>query len=850
MTQAGRPRDTQQTRFRSDRKLRLESLEQRMLLAGDTYLINFQNDEATIPTRYERDLGDLFGARGNGLTYGWSSDHTDRAIERSADADQRLDTLISIEAGQDWEFQLANGQYEVTVGVGDPANNSGVHTLNVEGTNFWNSVADTSAALTHTAQVAVSDGRLTLDVGGAANLATRINYIQIVGVPSGANASPATPTVTEPAVDGQVLNPTDPHLEAVGYSDTDGDLHKSSDWEIWTVGGGAEPVWQTLGIEGVERLHTHLGDGIFLNSLAGETSLAANANYEVRVRFRDDAGSVSNYGTRLFETGAASSVFPMELEDIATAPTPTWENLAGTPIELPAAPSILSPGDPIIAIDTDPGQSNYPGAEAPEDGIDGNIGTKYLNFGVENSGFIVTPSAGESVIGSFQITTANDEEVRDPTAWELYGTNDAISSTDNSTGSAESWTLIDSGGISLPATRDTPGPIVELTNATAYTSYRMIFTGVKNAGAANSMQFAEIQFFGEVSASSGLLTPGSDIIAIDLDAGQSNYPGNETPQDAVDGTLDKYLNFGEVDSGFIVTPSGNSTLVDSFQITTANDEEARDPNAWQLFGTDDPITSADNSTGSQENWTLIDSGSVSLPSARNTLGPVVPVSNSTMYTSYRMIFTGVKNAGAANSMQIAEIEFFGDSGIAPSSSSLRVESGTGELLLSIDADEAPGNQITNPAALSSHVDVRVVITGGSGGLGLGNTDLAFTDEEGEARTIFLPELSLAAGESAYFWVALDGSTYHGQAGQTEADFSFLARPANLDVPFIPLQPGYVVEEVGNDYRLPVNIAFVPDPGPNPDDPLYFITELYGSIQVVTRDGTKHEFATGLLDYNP
>lgn len=834
----------------SQKHLRMEVLEHRLLLAGDTYLVNFQNDEATTPIRYERDLGDVFGARGNGLSYGWSADHTDRAIERSADADQRLDTIISIEAGEDWEFALPNGNYEVTVGVGDPANNDGVHTLNVEGVSFWNAEPDTSVALTSTAQVTVSDGRLTLDVGAAANLATRINYIQIVGVPSGPNASPATPIVTEPAVDGQVVNPTDPHMEAVGFSDGDGDLHKSTDWEIWTVGPGAQPVWQTLGIEGVERLHTHLGDGIFLNALAGETSLASNTNYEVRARFRDDAGAVSGYGTRLFQTGAASSVFPMEIEDIASSPTPTWETTTGTPVELPAAPAILSPGDAILAIDTDFGDSNYPFNETPQDGIDGNVGTKYLNFGKANSGFIVTPSAGASVVTSFQITTANDAEERDPTSWELYGTNDTVTSGDNSTGSAENWTLIDAGAISLPSTRNTAGPVVDVSNATSYTSYRMIFTGIKNAGAADSMQIAEAQFFGEVSGLTGLLTPGSDIIAIDTSFGQSNYPGNESPQNAIDGTLDKYLNFGEVNSGFIVTPSAAATVVESFQITTANDSEERDPTSWQLFGTNDPITSEDNSTGSAENWTLIDSGNVSLPSARNTLGPVVPVNNSTAYQSYRMLFTGVKNAAAANSMQIAEIEFFGDNGLPPSSPSLRIESETGELLLAIDGDEAAGNSLTNPPELSSHVDVRVVITGGSGGLGLGNTDITFTDDEGQERTIFLPEISLGAGETAYFWVSLDGSTYVGQAGQTEADFSFLARPANLDVPFIAMQPGYVVEEVSSDYRLPVNIAFVPDPGPNPDDPLYYITELYGSIQVVTRDGTKHEFATGLLDYNP
>jgi hypothetical protein len=41
------------------RRLRVESLEARLLMAGDTYLINFQFDEASIPTRYIRDVGAL-----------------------------------------------------------------------------------------------------------------------------------------------------------------------------------------------------------------------------------------------------------------------------------------------------------------------------------------------------------------------------------------------------------------------------------------------------------------------------------------------------------------------------------------------------------------------------------------------------------------------------------------------------------------------------------------------------------------------------------------------------------------------------------------------------------------------
>src|SRR5262245_24985561 len=64
--------------------------------------------------------------------------------------------------------------------------------------------------------------------------------------------------------------------------------------------------------------------------------------------------------------------------------------------------------------------------------------------------------------------------------------------------------------------------------------------------------------------------------------------------------------------------------------------------------------------------------------------------------------------------------------------------------------------------------------------------------------------------------------------------------------------GYQMElaATAQAFRLPVNIAFVPSPGPNPDDPFYYVAELYGSIKVVTRSGQVSNYATGLLDYNP
>jgi uncharacterized repeat protein (TIGR01451 family) len=70
------------------------------------------------------------------------------------------------------------------------------------------------------------------------------------------------------------------------------------------------------------------------------------------------------------------------------------------------------------------------------------------------------------------------------------------------------------------------------------------------------------------------------------------------------------------------------------------------------------------------------------------------------------------------------------------------------------------------------------------------------------------------------------------------------------MPWVTRQPGYSVEVVATGFQLPVNIAFVPSPGPNPTDPFLYVTELYGTIKVVLRDGTVSNYATNLLNFNP
>jgi hypothetical protein len=323
---------------------------------------------------------------------------------------------------------------------------------------------------------------------------------------------------------------------------------------------------------------------------------------------------------------------------------------------------LLSFNDPIIGIDSDP---PVPASSTPASGnenvdkvIDNNPATKYLNFGETGTGLIVT--AGPSIVQSMTFTTANDDERRDPASYQLFGTNSPIVSGNNSAGLGEPWTMISSGGLSLPSTRLTLSSPVDVTNSTSYSSYKLIFPTIKNT-ATNSMQLAEVQFYNQPAASgTPILSPGMPIIAIGELRPNSSYPvPNETPAKVLDynpGT--KYLNFGRDNSGFIVTPQLGATTAKGFQITTANDAPERDPVAYQIYGRNGAITETENGRGTADAWTLISEGTFTPPDTRQTQDEVVLFDNDTAYTSYKVIFTDTR-ADTANSMQIADFNLLG-----------------------------------------------------------------------------------------------------------------------------------------------------------------------------------------------
>ena len=168
---------------------------------GSTIKINFQISGASTPSGYLADTGQTYGNRGGGYSYGWNSDHTDVTRERAVHSDQRYDTLAHFHNGGRWEIALPNGTYTVKTVIGDPSHGDTTHTLNVEGVNYWTNQSLVANEFgSKTLPVTVSDGRLTLNSGSAADKQTKITFLEIT--PGG--TPPPTATAAPPNCDPEV----------------------------------------------------------------------------------------------------------------------------------------------------------------------------------------------------------------------------------------------------------------------------------------------------------------------------------------------------------------------------------------------------------------------------------------------------------------------------------------------------------------------------------------------------------------------------------------------------------------------------------------------------------------------
>lgn len=160
------------------------------------------------------------------------------------------------------------------------------------------------------------------------------------------------------------------------------------------------------------------------------------------------------------------------------------------------------------------------GGENPEFAIDGNSGTKYLNFARDFTGYIITPAAGSSVATGLSLMTANDSPARDPLTYSLYGSNTAVASnvpgTTYDLSNPTNFTPIvlnGSTGFAVDPGRQQPSAVQPaFVNALPFTTYVLFFPTVRDPANANSMQIAEAQITGTVVGNPQTITATGDPI--------------------------------------------------------------------------------------------------------------------------------------------------------------------------------------------------------------------------------------------------------------------------------------------------------------------------------------------------
>ncbi|MFK8010235.1 MAG: T9SS type A sorting domain-containing protein [Saprospiraceae bacterium] len=215
------------------------------------------------------------------------------------------------------------------------------------------------------------------------------------------------------------------------------------------------------------------------------------------------------------------------------------------------------------------GSVNSPFAEGPQEIIDQNSMTKFLDFfAADGMGFEVDMLGVTSVVNTIQIVTANDAPERDPTTYEIFGSTDGTN-----------YTTIVTGEIPCVAERFLPR-YFGFPNTIAYSFYRVNFTGV--CGTSDIIQVADVQLYPTIG-NAPTIGCAADVIT-GSSAGECGgvVEYDITATDVEDGMLTPTITSG-FESGsvfpigtssivFSVTDSDNNTVSCDFTITISDTE--------------------------------------------------------------------------------------------------------------------------------------------------------------------------------------------------------------------------------------------------------------------------------------
>jgi Cadherin-like domain len=420
--------------------------------------------------------------------------------------------------------------------------------------------------------------------------------------------------------------------------------------------------------------------GITVNSLNIPTQGAVVFSYDIAIGTLVIGADGSTSGIN------GSNDFQLNVGNAGTSTTPTFFTYSANPF---TAPTSLTRGDIVTggwvnggnftigtvgnAADT----NNWPAAESPEKAIDGNPATKFLLFKNNNAGLIITPPSA-ATYNRLALTTANDGPERDPASYIIYGSTSALPTSGTTLISLSGLTLIQQGTLALTNVRNNGTTvagqgIVQFNNTTAYRSYVVVFPAVKNNPATLLTQIAEVKLSqgvtvpnqvavgkaagGKLAADFGSISWQSGTIRQSGDAAGNNWYPAESPDHALDGVASTtYLHFQGLGAALGVQPEAGPAVINSVSFWSGNNTAQRDPAGYEVYG----MVAGFNpfSGGSTPNpWVLLKSGSLTLPTARNS-GPVtVTFANSVAYQYYAVAFpSGYFQTGNLLT-QIGEIAF-------------------------------------------------------------------------------------------------------------------------------------------------------------------------------------------------
>jgi hypothetical protein len=143
------------------------------------------------------------------------------------------------------------------------------------------------------------------------------------------------------------------------------------------------------------------------------------------------------------------------------------------------------------------------------------------------------------------------------------------------------------------------------------------------------------------------------------DGDVAGWPDNEHPALALDDDVStKFLHFrGDASpTGFVVEPAMGATVVTGLTLTTANDAEPRDPASYEISGSNESIDGPYELIAAGD---LVDFTQEAVWPRFTMNATPITFANTVAYKYYQVLFPTVRDAGSANSMQIAEVELLG-----------------------------------------------------------------------------------------------------------------------------------------------------------------------------------------------